>query len=194
MNVGVRLNALYSSSDRQSAIENVHIDVETIAGRQAATLSRATLECQSAHAGDRITVNATVAPYRGTPQLLRIPVVLPAALPQGDVRLLVSDGPALDRLLAQGRSGAATPLSGTIDQLNALHADDRLYVTLLAPDAELSVDGRVLPSVPPSVANLLLPAHERERASLHGESATTLGDAAIHQAFTGEQVLTLRVE
>ncbi len=194
LNVGVRLNALYSSSDRRSPIESVHIDVETMAGRQAATLSRATLEQQSAHAGERILVNATVAPYRGGSRSLQIPVVLPAALPQGEVRLLVSDGPALDRLLAQGRSAVATPLSGTIDQLNALHADDRLYVTLLAPDAELSIDGRVLESVPPSVANLLLSAHERDRPSLHGESATMLGDAAIHQAFTGEQILTLRVE
>ena len=194
LNVGVRLNALYSSSDRRSPIESVHINVETIAGRQAATLSRATLEQQSAHAGGRILVNATVAPYRGEARSLQIPLVLPAALPQGEVRLLVSDGPTLDRLLAQGRSTVATPLGGTIDQLNALHADDRLYVTLLAPDAELSVDGRVLASVPPSVANLLLPAHERDRPSLHGESATTLGDIAIHQAFTGEQVLTLRVE
>ena len=78
--------------------------------------------------------------------------------------------------------------------MNALHADDRLYVTLLAPDAELSVDGRVLGSVPLSVANLLLPAHERDRASLHSESITPLGSAAVDAAFTGEQVLTLRVE
>ncbi len=194
LNIALRFNALYSSNDRRTAIESVRMEVEALPGRQAATLSRAIVEQASAHAGSRVTIAATVAPYRGAPRLVRLPVNLPASLPPGEVRLLVSDGPALDRLLAVGRSNTATPLSGTVEQLNALHADDRLYVTLLAPDAELSVDGRVLGSVPLSVANLLLPAHERDRASLHSESITPLGSAAVDAAFTGEQVLTLRVE
>ncbi len=159
-----------------------------------ATLSRAALEESSAHAGSRITVDATLAPYRGAARALRLPVTLPASLPQGEVRLLVSDGATLDRLFSAGRSAAATPLASTVEQLNAIHADDRLYITLLAPDAELSVDGRTLASVPLSVANALLGAHERDRASLHSESATTLGSTAVDQLFTGEQVLTLRVE
>ena len=194
LTTALRFNALYSSSDRQSAFQNITIDVEALPGRQMATLSRAALEESSAHAGSRITVDATLAPYRGAARALRLPVTLPASLPQGEVRLLVSDGATLDRLFSAGRSAAATPLASTVEQLNAIHADDRLYITLLAPDAELSVDGRTLASVPLSVANALLGAHERDRASLHSESATTLGSTAVDQLFTGEQVLTLRVE
>ncbi len=194
LGVGLRFNALYNSGDRQTPIGSVHIDVEAIAGRQIASLSRASLEQQSAHAGDRITVAATLAPYRGEPESLRIPVTLPASLPLGDVRLLVSDGPTLDRLLGAGRSTVATPLSSTIAQLNGMHAEDRLYVTLLSPNAELSVDGRTLDAVPPSLANLLVTAHERERASLHSESITALGSAPTGKSVAGEQILTLRVE
>ena len=193
LTTALRFSAIYSSSDRQSTLENVSIDVEALPGRQAATLSRAAIEQFSAHAGSRITVDATLAPYRGAAQVMRIPVTLPSSLPQGDVRLLVSDGSTLDRLLAAGRSGTATPLAGTVEQLNSIHADDHLYITLLSPDAELSIDGRTLASVPPSVVNALVAAHERDRPSLHGESVILLGSTAVDQLLTGEQVLTLRV-
>ncbi len=194
LTVGLRFNALYSSSDRRTPIEGVRIDVEAIRGRQSTALDRAAIEQSSVHAGDRITVAATLAPYRGAPQSIRIPVTLPASLPLGEVRLLVSDRPTLDRQLTAGRSAANTPLSGTVDHLNALHADDRLYVTLLRPDAQVSFDGRVLSSVPLSVANLLVPAHERDRGSLHSESAQPLASVPIDASFTGEQILTVRVE
>ena len=192
--VGLRFNALYSSADRQTAFTGVHIDVEALHGRHSITLSHAAVEQSSIHAGDRITVAATLEPYRGAPRSFRIPITLPASLPTGDVRLLVSDGPALDRLLNAGRSTAATPISSTVAQLNAMHADDRLYVTLLNPEAEVSVDGRVLASLPLSVANLLAPSHERDRGSLHSESAAPLASVPLNASFTGEQILTIRVE
>ncbi len=193
LNVGLRFNALYSSSDRQTTVDSVSIDVDVLEGRRAATLNRVAVEQSVVHAGDHITLAVNVAPYRGAPQTLRIPVTLPVSLPPGDVRLLVSDGATLDRLLTAGRTGS-TPLSGTVAQLNAMHADDQLYVSLLAPEAELDVDGRVLGSLPLSVANLLLPSHERDKASLHSESAQTLASVPLEASFTGEQILSLRVE
>ena len=194
LTVGLRFNALYSSRDRRTPIEGVRIDVEALRGRQSTTLSRAAVEQSTVHAGDRIIVAATVDPYRGAAQSLRIPVTLPASLPAGEVRLLVSDGPTLDRLLSVGRATTGTPLAGTVDELNAMHADDRLYVTLLQPDAQVSFDGRVLASVPLSVANQLAPAHERDRGSLHSESAQPLASIPLDASFTGEQILTVRVE
>ncbi len=194
LDVGLRFNSLYSSSDRTVPIESVSIDVEALPGRRSIALDRAEVEQTVTHAGDRITVNATVDPYRGAARAIRIPVKLPVSLPNGEVRLLVSDGATLDRLLAAGRSAENTPLTGTVAQLNAMHPNDRLYVTLLAPDAGLSVDGQLLTSVPLSVANLLAPAHDRDRASLHGESAQTLASVPLDGSVSGQQILTVRVE
>ncbi len=194
LNVALRFNALYSSTDRQTSFASVRIRVDVLPGRHADTLDRADVDEAEVHAGDRLTVSATVNPYRGAPRFLRIPVTLPASLPQGDVRLLVSDGPALDRALAAGNATSGTPLSGTVAELNAMHPDDRLYVTLLAPDAALDVDGQTLATLPLSVANLLLPAHERDRGSLHGESAQPLTSVPLDANFSGEQILTLHVE
>lgn len=195
LTVGLRFNALYSSADRRTKFESVRIDIEALGGRHALTLSHAAIEQSRFHAGDHITVAATLAPYRGDARSVRIPVTLPASLPAGEVRLLVSDGPTLDRLLAAGRvAGGATPMSSTVAQLNALHPDDALYVTLLQPDAELSVDGRVLNTLPLSVANLLVPSHERDRGSLHSESAVPVATLPLDGNFAGEQILTVRVE
>ncbi len=193
LSVGLRFNALYSSSDRRTPVEGIHIDVDTLRGRHTAVLNAAAIDQTRLHAGDRITVHATVAPYRGAIESLDIPVTLPASLPAGDVRLLVSDGPTLDRLAGAGRASSA-PLSSTVEQLNTLHPDDRLYVSLLAPDAEASIDGQALNELPLSVANLLVPAHDRDRGSLHSESIQPLTSVPLDASFTGEQVLTLRVE
>ncbi len=194
LNVALRFNSLYSSTERQVAIAGVKVDVAVMPGRRSITLNRAAVEQTQVHAGEHITIAATLNPYRGDARQLRIPVTLPPSLPDGEVRLLVSDGPALDRALAAGRAAGNTPLSGTVAQLNSLHADDRIYVTLLTPDVELNVEGQTLATLPLSVANLLTPAHERDRASLHSESPQPLGSVALDASFSGEQILTLRVE
>ena len=194
LSVGLRFNSLYSSGTRRTPIESVRIEAEALPGRRSVTLRRAVIEQTRLHAGDHIMLDATLDRYRGSPVSLRIPVVLPASLPAGDVRLLVSDGPTLDRLMAAGRAAGDVPLSSTVAQLNGLHGDDRLYVSVLSPNAAVSVDGRALDAVPLSVANLLLPAHEADRGSLHGESVQTLGSAALENHVAGEQILTLRVE
>ncbi len=194
LTIGQRFNALYSSGDRQTRFTSVQIAVDVLPGRRTVTLSRAAVEQTVVHAGDRIDLAATLAPYRGAPQSLRIPLTLPASLPRGEVRLLISDGPTLDGLLSAGHGAGPTPLGSTVAQLNANHPDDRLYVSLLSPDAEVSVEGETLGTVPLSVANLLAASHERDRAALHSESIQTLAAMPLSATFTGQQVLTLRVE
>ena len=192
LGLAVRFNSIYSSTDRQTGIAGIQVAVDVLPGRHAETLSRAVLEQTEFHAGDTVTVAATVKPYRGEERQVRIPVKLPAALPEGEVRVLVSDGPALDRAIAAGRGGSP-PLTGTLDQLNALHDDDRLYVTLLRPDAGMTVEGRALDALPLSVANRLLPAHAQDKGSLHNESIDTLASVGLDANFQGEQVLTLHI-
>lgn len=192
--IGQRFNALYSSGDRQTRFTSVQIAVDVLPGRRTVALSRAAVEQTVVHAGDRIDLAATLAPYRGAPQSLRIPLTLPASLPRGEVRLLVSDGPTLDGLLSAGHGAGPTPLGSTVAQLNANHPDDQLYVSLLSPDAEVSVDGETLGTMPLSVANLLAASHERDRAALHSESIQTLAAMPLAATVTGQQVLTLRVE
>ena len=85
-------------------------------------------------------------------------------------------------------------LAGTIAELNAQHPDDRLYVALLTGDAQAVVEGRVLGSLPASMANIYEPLRTDQKASFHGESVQQLASQPVDSQLTGQQVIALRVE
>jgi hypothetical protein len=193
--LGERFNRLYANAARRTPIESVDLDVDAIQGRRTMQIQAAQTSDASVRAGDTISVDATLQPWRGEMRVVRIPVKLPPTLPSGKVRLLVSDGGTLDRLLQPAQfGGPALDVAATIAQLNSEHASDRLYVTLLAPDPQVSVDGRTLTSVPLSMANVMEPMKENHAMSLSGESAVPLGSVGVDAVLNGQQVVTVRVE
>jgi len=193
--LGERFNRLYANAARRTPIESVDVDVDAIPGRRTVQIESARAGAATVHAGDTISIEATVRPWRGDVKNIRIPVTLPATLPDGTVRLLVSDGGTLDRLMQPPQFGGANlDVSATIAQLNSQHADDRLYVTLLTPDAQAAINGRTLTALPLSMANVLEPVRENRGMMLNGESAVPLGSVALDAVLSGQQVVTLRVE
>jgi hypothetical protein len=193
--VGERFSRLYDNSARQTPISSVDIEVETIPRHLAAQLESAQSTAPIVHPGETITIEATIRPWRGEVRNVRIPVTLPAVLSEGQVRLLVSDGSTLDRITQASRFGSQDlDVAATIEQLNNLHENDRLYVTLLEPSPQAVLDGRTLATVPMSMANVLEPLRQNQKLTLSGESAVPMASVAIDNLLTGQQVLTLRVE
>jgi hypothetical protein len=193
--LGEHFNRLYANAARRTPIESVDVDVDAIPGRRTVQIESAQAGKTIVHAGDTISIETTVRPWRGEMKNIRIPVTLPATLPDGPVRLLVSDGGTLDRLMQPSQPGGSVlDVNATIAQLNNLHANDRLYVTLLAPDAQAAIDGRTLTALPLSMANVLEPVRDNRGMTLSGESAVPLGSVALDAVLSGQQVVTLRVE
>jgi hypothetical protein len=193
--LGERFNRLYANAARRTPIESVELNVDAIQGRRTMQIQAAQAGDATVRAGDTVSIEATLQPWRGEMRMVRIPVKLPATLPSGRVRLLVSDGGTLDRLLQPAQfGGPALDVAATIAQLSSEHASDRLYVTLLAPDPQVSVDGRTLTAVPLSMANVLEPMRDNHEMSLSGESAVPLGSIGVDAVLSGQQVVTLRVE
>jgi len=193
--LGERFNRLYDNAARRTPIENIELKVDAMPGRRTMQIQQAQADQSDVRAGTTVSVEATLQPWRGEVRNVRIPVRLPATLPAGKVRLLVSDGSTLDRLMQPAQMGGpALDMAATISQLNSQHASDRLYVTLLAPDPQVAIDGRTLTSVPLSLANVLEPARDNRAMSLSGESAVPLGSVNVNAVLSGQQVITLRVE
>jgi SpoIVB peptidase S55 len=193
--VGEHFNRLYANAARRTPIESVELNVDAMLGRKTFQIQGVQASAVEVRGGDTISVEASLQPWRGEVRNLRIPVKLPATLPTGRVRLLVSDGGTLDRLMQPPQlGGPALDVAATIAQLNSQHASDRLYVTLLAPDPQVSIDGRTLTAVPLSMANVLEPARDNHAMTLSGESAVPLGSVNVDAVLTGQQVITLRVE
>jgi hypothetical protein len=195
LELGERFTRLYDNAARRTPIESVDLEVAAIPRRLTAEIESAQSSKIEVHPGDAVTLNATIRPWHGDPRNVQIPVTLPANLPEGPVRLLVSDGSTLDRLLQPPQSSAQLlDISATIAQLNSTHPSDRLYVTLLEPEAQAAVDGHTLTAIPLSMANALAPLKDNKSMALNGESAMPMASLPMDAVISGLQVVTLEVE
>jgi hypothetical protein len=190
--VNDRFQPIYNSPAEQPTITGLSLKVETLPGRRTAQLEAARLSVVEASPGDEITVETTVTPYQSAARIIRIPVKLPSTLDPGPVRILVSDGATLDRLLAQ-QLPSSLSLRDTITQLNERHPNDRVYVTVLDHSAQAVINAQALPQVPLSIANIYQPLQDSRRMNLNGESLREAGSAPTDNALTGSQVLTLNI-
>ena len=196
MAVAQRFESLYSNPREMPSIRQVSLTLDTSPGRQSARLDAARVLANRVHAGDHVTVEATLHPYREPQRILRWTVVLPVTLPPGPVRLLISDGATLDHTLHLIPNPAAPPLGlgATIARLNRLHPSNLLYATLLAPVPQAMVQGHDLPAVPLTMANILQPVENNGNFSIDGETAIALGSQHLDMAVMGSQVVTLDVQ
>ena len=195
LTVGQRFQSVYGNSARVRNIERIDLDIDSLPGRRSIQLERAQATQPAAHPGDTVMVEATLRPYRGETKNLRIPISLPLTLNPGPLRILLSDGQTLDRLTAPSSSTEAPlELSSIIHQMNEAHQDDRLYVTLLLPNAQAVVDGRTLASIPISMANVLEPLRTNRGISLNGESVVPVTSIPVEAMLSGMQVVSLEIE
>ena len=196
LQAGTRFDNLYSNGARQGAIRAVDLHVQAIPRHLQVALEQAhIISSDIAHAGDTIEIEATLRPWQQSAHNVRLAVKLPARLAAGNLRLLISDGPTLDRTLQQPRLTASPPdLAAVVAQDSTRHASDRVYVSLLAPETQGEVAGLALTSLPLSVANALEPMRDAQNAGLNGESAELLGDASAGGVLSGFQILDLHID
>jgi hypothetical protein len=192
--IGERFDKVYSNSVEQPMITGLRLHVEAVPTRRTAVIETARLSAPEARPGDTVEVETTVRPYQSASRLVRLRVRIPAGTAPGPVRVMVSDGATLDRLL-QPTASAQHPLAlaDTIAQINRGHANDRLYLTLLDHAPQAVLNGGTLSAVPLSMANVLEPLKDGQEMRLTGESAVESSSTEVPEALTGSKVLTLLI-
>ena len=112
------------------------------------------------------------------------------------LQLVVTDGMTLAQRERQqaGQAATATNLSQLVDAINDARRNNHLYIQLLRADAGAVVNGRRLPSLPPSVLGVL-------SAEQRGGSFSPLRTAVLrewHLAFdhvvSGSRRLTIDLD
>jgi hypothetical protein len=191
--VNDRFSRVYGNALEQPVVTGMRLKVEAIAERRTAVLESARLSTTEARAGDTVVVEATLHPYQAEAEVVRMRVTLPADLAPGPLRLVVSDGASVDRLTARTGGERAVGLTDTVTELNRMHPNDRVYVTLLEHEAQAVLDGESLPGVPLSMANVFEPLKTAQKMQLTGESVVDAGSAVTEYAVSGSQVLSLIV-
>ncbi len=190
-----RFTRIYGNSIEQPSIAGLTLKAEEIPERRTAVIESARLDRTEARAGETCNVEVMIHPYQADSRLMRIPVTLPESLSPGVVRFLISDGSAIDRLLqpVSRQPQQVVGIADTVTQLNRLHSNSRIYVTLLDHAAQALLDGQALPQLPLSMANVLGPLKDAQRMQLTGESIVDLGSADTSFALSGSQVLSLTI-
>lgn len=193
---GQQFTQLYANGARQGTIRAIYLHVQAIPERVGITLEQAHIVSSDlVHAGDTVEVEAMLQPWQQPERNIRIAFKLPARLAEGNVRLLVSDAATLDRALYQTRLNAPPPdVATVVAEARSRHPADRIYVTLLAPDAQGEMEGQPLTVLPLSMANAMEPLRNTQNASLNGESAELAGDAPVGGVLSGFEVLNLHIE
>jgi hypothetical protein len=202
--VNDRFSRLYENAQEQPEVTGLRLRMESIPERKTAVLEGARLTETEVRAGETVEVEATLDPYQAEAQVVRLKVKLPDSLTPGPLRVVVSDGATLDRLMGLSTAGAGAlqaglggqrplALADTVAKMNRMHANDRIYVTLLDHTAQAELDAASLPGVPLSMVNVLEPLKAAQKMQLTGESAVEAGSTETGYAVTGAQVLTLDI-
>jgi hypothetical protein len=193
---GLRFNQIYSNTARLGTVRGIDLHIEAIPREMQVELETAkVVSSDIVHAGDTVTVEATIRPWQQPARNVRIPVKLPARLGAGNLRLLVSDAGTLDRALDQPRQSThAVELDTVLAQARRQHPADRIYVSLLVPETQADVAGVTLQSLPLSMANALEPLRTTQDVNLNGESAEVEAEAPAGGVLSGFQMLSVRIE
>jgi hypothetical protein len=193
---GQQFTRLYANGARQGVIRQIDLHIQAVPRRVLVTLERVHfVSGDIAHAGETVEIEATLRPWQEPERNVRIAFRLPARLAAGNLRLLVSDGATLDRTLLQPRLNAPpADLATVVAEARDQHPADRIYISLLAPEAQGELEGQTLSSLPLSMANALEPLRNTQNASLNGESAELAAEAPAGGVLTGFQVLNIHIE
>ena len=192
--VNDRFSKVYGNALEQPVVTGLKLKAEAVPGRMAAVLESARLSRIDAHAGDEIEVEATLHPYQAEARIVKVKVKLPAELTPGTMRVVVSDGATVDRLMSRMGTQHSVGLADTVAELNRVHANDRVYVTLLDHATQAVLESEALPGVPLSMANVLEPLKDAQKMQLTGESVVEAGSSDAGYALSGSQVLNLLVK
>jgi hypothetical protein len=191
--VNDRFSRVYGNPLEQPVVTGLNLKMEGVPERRTAVIESARLSTIEARAGDTIEVESTLDPYQAQSRVVRLKVKLPADLAPGSLRVLVSDGAAVDRLANGPAPQRSIGLADTVAQINRLHPNDRIYVTLLNKTAQAVLEGETLPGLPLSMANVLAPLKDAQRIQLSGESMVEAASVETGYAVSGSQVLNLLI-
>ena len=191
-----RFAALYANGSRMGLVRKVDLHIEAIPRPVSVELESARLVSgDQVHAGDTVEIEATLRPWQQPERNVRIKMKLPDRLESGNLRLLVSDGTTLDRTLNQPKFA---PKPATLDNVLARArrqpAADKLYLSILVPEAQAGLNGETLAAVPLSVANALEPVRSADDISLNGESAEVVGETSAGGVLSGFQILNVHID
>ncbi len=187
---------IFNNPYERADVQQVSLRVESIPEWRASSIQSAWSEKSEVRPGEEINVKVLLRPYRGEPFIQEVPVTIPAQAARGNLRILVSDAPTLNRLgnFLASNSSRLAGLGQLITLMNRERRNHQLYVTLLQPNPTLVVEDKELPNAPLSQINVLDKQRKGGGSLLLRESVIGEWSAPLNQVINGQHSIQITVK
>ncbi len=187
---------IFSNQYETANIERVTLRMESLPERRQMTIEGAWLDKSEAEPGDKVTVRVQLRPYRGSPIIRDVRIVIPPQAPRGtNMQILASDSSTLNRMsIVSGSQARLDSLEQLISVLNRERRNNRLYVTLLGSSPTMLVQDKVMPNVPASEINLLDQRGGPASSLVVRESAAGEWSLPLDQIVQGSTSITIQIK
>lgn len=193
---GDKFNRLFTNSVTMPKLKSVNATIDLLPERRIATLEQAWLATPEVQAGSEVPVKVFLRPFRGERIEKEVIVKIPAGMPKGDHRILLSDAETLNR--AQSAAGMASrfmDIPETVSLLNQERSNNRLYVSLVQGRPTFYENDKTMPSLPASVLNVMQSSRAASRPLMStGDSTYEQASVPFEFVVNGSQALKITVK
>ncbi len=188
------ITELLSSGFDDVSIKGITLDISSSEEKQTAALDRISLDQTEVNRGENLEVQAYVRTDSGSQFVERIPIVIPADAPAGQLVITVGDGAAMQESSA-AKSFVPRDLGQLVTALNQVKKNDRLYIRLSRPAAGVVIGTSELPNLPPSVVATL--SNDRNSGGYTPMALSQIYERELPPAqfvIGGQQTITVTVK
>ena len=191
--VGNKVQRVLTTTGDTPKVEGITVTIDLLPKRRLAVVEQAWIEKTEVRPGDELEGKVFLRPYRGNRIEKPFRVKIPNGTPKGRLRLLISDGPTLDRgARAVTVRNRLMNLSETVSLMNKEHGNHQLFVTLLRPSVTARMGDKTLPNVPLSVLNVMRKTAGR-RVGVESESPLYQSVMSFDSIVSGSHSISLQV-
>lgn len=193
---GDKFNRLFLNSVKTPNVKRVSVTVDLLPERRVATIENAWVPEPEVEAGQEVPVKVFLRPYRGPRIAREFKIKVPAGLPRGEHRILLSDADTLNRIQNMaGFMNQYIDLPETVSLFNQERSNNKLYVSLLEKSPTAYYDDKTMPSLPSSVLNVMQAGRAASRSLVtSAESAAEQTSIPFDYVISGSYSLKITVK
>ena len=193
---GDKFNRLFLNPVQMPKLKSVDATIDILPERRIAVIENAWIPSSEVEAGSEVPVRVFLRPYRGERLEREFTLKIPAGLPKGDHRILLSDADTLNRMQSvAGLSDRFMDIPQTISLINQERSNNKLYISLIEPRPTVFYEDKTLPSLPASVVNVMQTGRTASRHLVSSsESAVEQGSIPFDLMIDGAYSLRITVK
>ena len=193
---GDKFNKLFGNAVQLPKLKSVETTVDLLPQRRIASLESAFMASSDVEPGTSVPVKVYLRPYRGERIERDVTVQIPAGLPKGEHRILLSDADTLNRAqTVAAASNRYMALPETVSLINQERTNDRLYISLVQGRPTFYEDDKTLPSLPASVLNVMQASRSANKPlASSGESTLEQSSIPLDTVVNGSLSLKINVK